>query len=268
VSKFALSPCFLFPVCRGFSVHPSQLEAQAIHVRIARIGAACALVLVLLVGTVPVGSFSLAAASECSMSCCIGLPSHRPGECESAVSCHVKLPEQIEASDALALAEQAQDMAAPAHHDHGDGAAAVEHQPAAESQTAAHDASHDASHAAQTETRQAQTRTASHSSASPASSPSEQTAEQSDAKKPRRHASIARVALANPCPLDCGMASSFINALRSRDDATLAGTHRPRPPTSVVAPAHASGLPLKFSAGKYCLAPPRGPPAFLNSTPA
>ena len=197
------------------------------------------LALALLAGGAPVGSLSLASASECSMSCCIGLPSHRPGECDSVLSCHVELPQHTEASDAPE-AEQVEDTGAPSHHAQGD--------------------SDDAEH------HQAQTPTATQTDASAASSP--QTAQPPDKQKPRRHAVIARPALVNPCPPDCGVASSFVNVLRSRDAATLTGAHRARPPTRVFARAHAFGLPLKFSAGKYRLAPPRAPPAALNSTPA
>lgn len=245
-------------------------STQFFLLHFARIVVAVMLVCALLAGVAPTGSLSLAAASECSMSCCAGLPPHPAGECESVVSCHVKLPKQIEASDAP-TAEHVPNMAASshdAHDDNGESHAPPAHHHAAESQTATDDASHDAP----AETDQAPTRTATESTATHASTqlpPSQQTSPQSGAKPLRRRASVARPALANPCPPDCGMAASgFINVQRSRDAATLTSAHRPRPPTGVVARTHASGFPLDFSAGKYRLAPPRAPPVALNSTPA
>jgi len=242
-------------------VQPSRHNSQATSVRAARAVAALVLVLALLSGIAPSGSFASVSASGCSMSCCIGLPAHAAGEC-AAVSCHVKLPGQNAAP---------QDTQGQAHDAHGEShdddrrnaatpheveiAASVhQHEPQPQTATAAHKDGH-AAHAG--ETHGAETLQASESSATA-------NAEHASSKSKRKEhrPSVAPASLARPCPSDCGMAAGNAgNNVRPRDAATLTAAERPRPPTPLAVSNHSSGLPLD-SAGKHRLAPPRAPPLY------
>ncbi|HJR07685.1 MAG TPA: hypothetical protein VJ842_10525 [Pyrinomonadaceae bacterium] len=185
------------------------------------------------------------------MSCCIGLPPHKAGEC-AGVSCHV------------ALAQNAShDKHGKVHDTHDD-----RHNTAAAHETAAHhqhesqaqptathnEASH---HAHAEEAHHAEARQASESSATT-------DAEHASSKSKReRRPNVAPASLANPCPSDCGMAAGNArNNVRPRDAATLTAAHRPRPHARLADSKHSSNLPLA-SAGKRRLAPPRAPPLAL-----
>lgn len=245
-------------------MQPSRHKTRATFVRASRVVAALALVLALLSGIAPAGS--LASASECSMSCCIGLPSHAAGEC-AGVSCHVKLPEQTASSeDTHGIAHDAhgeshdddRNKVAASHEvasHEVDAASAHQHESQPQLTTAARDASH-ASHAE--EARDAETLQASESSATTSAGHAS-----SKSKQKERRSSVAPASLARPCPSDCGMAAGNAgNNVRPRDAATLTPTQRPRPPARLAVSKHSAAPPVA-SSGKHRLAPPRAPPLAL-----
>jgi hypothetical protein len=228
---------------------------------VTRIVVAVTLVLALLAGIAPLKSVSFASASLCSMSCCVALPPHRPGECDSVVSCQVKLPgHDAGAHDAPNDAHEAHHEAASTHPDTDERAQPHEPQPQPEAHHAAHTTHAGTHHAEPPEAAQTPQTPNAQQTPHARQLGLQPTAAKPDAKRARRP-SIAPASVSHPCPSDCGMAAGgFGNRLRSRDAATLAQSHRPRPPTArVVTLKHASLLPL-ISAGKYRLAPPRAPP--------
>lgn len=238
-------------------MHPLQYRAQTTSAHIARIVAAVTLVLALLSGIAPPGSLGFAApVSACSMSCCIGKPSHAAGDC-ATVSCHVKLPGHGDSHDApqedqLDAATHLQTADATAHHKHESHA-----------QTASHD-----SHSGKLETHHAKPLHASHAPETETSAAPETDA--SDASQPeagqsgsKRSSVAAHASVARPCPSECGMAAgSFGNNLRPRDAATLTQARRLRPPPRVAALKHFSSL-TRTSSDRRRLTPPRAPPAAL-----
>lgn len=231
----------------------SRHSAQFVLFHVTRIVVAVMLVLTLLAGIAPLKSISFASASLCSMSCCVALPPHKPGECASVVSCHVKLPgHDAGAGDASNAAHHA---AASTHSDKD------EHAPRDESQP--QPVAHHAAHTAHAGTHHAETQEASPTSQTNARQPEWEPPEARPESKQTRRPSIAPASVSNPCPSDCGMAAgSFGNRLRSRDAATLAQAHRlRRPHARGVSTGHVSTLP-HISDGKHHLAPPRAPPLF------
>jgi hypothetical protein len=238
-------------------VHPLQYRAKTTIAHVARIVAALTLVLALLSGIAPQGSLGFAApVSECSMSCCIGKPSHAAGDC-ATVSCHVQLPGHDDSHDAspetqLDAAQPVQTTGDNAHAGHESHA-----------QTASHDA-----HAGHVETQHAETL---HASRTPETdAPATPETDASEASQPEagqtgngRRSVAAHASVAPPCPSECGMAAgSFGNNLRPRDAATLTQARRPRPPARVAALKHFSSLP-RTSSDRRRLTPPRAPPAAL-----
>jgi hypothetical protein len=234
----------------------SRHSAQLVLFHVTRIVVAVMLVLALLSGIAPLKSISFASASLCSMSCCVALPPHRPGECDSVVSCQVKLPGHDARAHDAPDADHQHHTAATSHPDGDEHARQHESNPQPR-------AAHHAAHTAHAGTHHAETPEAPETSQADARQPESKSPEAKPESKQARRPGIAPASVSNPCPSDCGMAAgSFGNRVRSRDAATLAHAHRPRRPTTrTVSTRHVSLLPLT-STDKHRLAPPRAPPFF------
>lgn len=203
---------------------------------VARLIVAAALVLALLSGIAPFNATSSSAAQLCTMSCCVGKPTHPSGSCGMSFSGTAQLPHGVDAS--------CSGMDMSLGHDDGMMQMPDDATPPRDKDIASSDHSNiPAYHAAQTSSWQLSSSEASSSQTSPL-----------------QFASAGSQILTAPCSPECGAGiSSFTQVRPSREQAALADADKPRPPPIVSLKDRFRTL-LSFSTERRRQCAPRAPP--------